>query len=108
MLGPISMTFVALENGLKLYRIFRVILGSPQILRPSWLGVNCSSVGPGNNNSRIPEADSRDPETEIGSPETEKRVHRMHGSLETGLQMIPRSLVAPTGGAGGFHELIIY
>ena len=28
--------------------------------------------------------DSRDPETETGSLETEKRVHRIHGSLDTG------------------------
>ena len=30
----------------------------------------------------------------IGSLETEKRVHRIHDTLETGLQMIFRSLVA--------------
>ena len=29
--------------------------------------------------------DSRDPETETGNLETEKRVHRIHGTLETGL-----------------------
>ena len=29
--------------------------------------------------------DSRDPETETGSLETEKTVHRVHGTLETGL-----------------------
>ena len=45
--------------------------------------------------------ESRDPETETGSLETEKRVHRIHGTLETGLHMIPRSLVAPSRGAGG-------
>ena len=28
--------------------------------------------------------------------------HRRFGTLETGLQIIPRSLVAPTSGAGGF------
>ena len=33
----------------------------------------------------IPETDSRDPGTETGSLETEKRVHRIHGTLETGL-----------------------
>ena len=46
--------------------------------------------------------DSRDPEIEIGNLETEKRVHRIHGTLETGLHMMPRSLVAPSRGAGGF------
>ena len=48
--------------------------------------------------------DSRDPETEIGNLETEKRVHRIHGTLETGLHMMPRSLVAPSRGAGGFFN----
>jgi translation initiation factor 6 (eIF-6) len=44
--------------------------------------------------------DSTDPETETGNLETEKGVHRIHGTLETGLQIIPRSLVAPSRGAG--------
>ena len=52
-------------------------------------------LGPGNNNSRIPETDSRDPETETGSLEIEPRVHRTHDTLEIGLQMMLRSLVAP-------------
>ena len=47
--------------------------------------------------------DSRDPEAETGSLETEKRVHRIHGTLETGVHIILRSLVAPSRGAGGFH-----
>ena len=47
--------------------------------------------------------DSRDPKTETGNLETEKRVHRIHDTLETGLHMMPRSLVAPTRGAGGLH-----
>ena len=38
------------------------------------------------------------PETETGKLETEKRVHRIHGTLETGLHMMPRSLVAPSRG----------
>ena len=46
--------------------------------------------------------DSRDPETETGSLVTEKRVHRTHDTLETGLQIMLRSLVAPSRGAGGF------
>ena len=45
--------------------------------------------------------DSRDPETEIGNLETGKRVHRIHGTLETGLHMMLRSLVAPSRGADG-------
>ena len=68
-----------------------------------------SSRVPSNNNSRILETCSRDPETETGGLETEKRVHRVHGTLETGLQMMPRSLMAPTKGAGAgriiFDEL---
>ena len=40
-----------------------------------------SNTNPG---SLIP--DSGDPETETGNLETEKRVHRIHGTLETGLQ----------------------
>ena len=46
---------------------------------------------------------SRDPETETGNLQTEKRVHRIHGTLETDLQRMLRSLVAPTREAGGFH-----
>ena len=38
---------------------------------------------------------SRDPETETGSLENEKTVHRIHDTLEKGLQMVLRSLVAP-------------
>ena len=49
---------------------------------------------------------SRDPETENGDFETEKRVHRIYDTLETGLQMIPRSLVAPTRGAVDFLEYV--
>ena len=48
--------------------------------------------------------DSRDPETETGNPENEKRVHRIHDTLETGLQRILRSLVAPSRGAGGLNQ----
>ena len=48
--------------------------------------------------------DSGDPETETGSLEIEKRVHRIHGTLETGLHSILRSLVAPSRGAGGFSK----
>ena len=54
------------------------------------------------NNPGSLKPDSRDPETETRSLEIEKRVHRIHGTLETGLHMIPRSLVAPSRGAGGF------
>ena len=73
-------------------------MGSPQISGPSWLVVNCSSPGPSNTIPGSLKPDSRDPETETGSLEIEKRVHRIHGTLETGLHMILRSLVAPTRG----------
>ena len=46
----------------------------------------------------------RYPETETGSLETEKRSHRIHDTLETALYMMPRSLVAPTRGDGGFSS----
>ena len=55
---------------------------------------------------RIPETHSRDRETETGSLETEQRVHRIHGTLETGLHIILRSLVAPTRGAGGYCSMV--
>ena len=53
------------------------------------------------NNPGSLKPDSRDPETEIWNLETEKRAHRTHDTLETGLHMMPRSLVAPSKGAGG-------
>ena len=49
----------------------------------------------------------RDPETETGHLETEKRVHRTHGTLCTGLHMMLRSLVAPSRGAGRYVSSII-
>ena len=81
-----------------------VTLGSHQISGSFWPVVICSSPGPSINNSRILETDSRDPETEIGSLETETRVHRIHDTLETGLQRIVRSSVAPARGAGGLDR----
>ena len=66
-----------------------------------------SSTGPSNNNSWIPETDSKDPETETGILETEKRVRRIHGTLETGLQRMLRSLVASTRGGGGYQKINI-
>ena len=59
------------------------------------------------NNPGSLKPDSRDPETETGNLETEKRVHRIHCTLETGLHMIPRSLVAPSRGAGGFMNNLL-
>ena len=54
-------------------------------------------LGPSNNNSRVPETDSRYPEIETGSLETEKRVRRIHGTLGKRVYTrMPRSLVAPT------------
>ena len=44
------------------------------------------------------------PESEIGSLETELRVHSIHVTLETGLHMILRSVVAPTRGACGYVD----
>ena len=42
--------------------------------------------------------DSRDPETETGKLETEKRVHRIHGTLETGLDKDPSQPGGPLKG----------
>ena len=54
---------------------------------------------------QIPETDSRDSETEIWSVETEKRVYRIHDSLENG---IANDLSQPgglsQGRAGGLQE----
>ena len=63
---------------------------------PGWGSQALSNTIPG---SLKP--DSGDPETETGNLETEKRAHRIHDTLETGLHRIPRSLMAPSRGAGG-------
>ena len=60
--------------------------GVAQILRTLRVGGNlaCSRAL----SNTIPgslKPDSRDPETETGNLETEKRVHRIHGTLEAGL-----------------------
>ena len=51
-------------------------------------------------NTRINETDSRDAQAETAGFEIELRVHRIHDTLETGLQMVPCSL-ATQGHAGG-------
>ena len=61
-------------------------LGSPQI--QSTLRVGGKLVAGGTLVTTIPgslKPDSRDPEIETGNLEIEKRVHRIHGTLETGL-----------------------
>ena len=70
-LSPIFMTSVALEKGLDFLLLFKMILGSPKILRPSRFGVRGYFQGISNNNSRTPETDYREPDTETGSLETE-------------------------------------
>ena len=70
---------------------------APEGVEGKW----CASGSLVTNNPGSLKPDSRDPETETGNLETEKRVHRIHGTLETGLHMIPRSLVAPSRGASG-------
>ena len=42
--------------------------------------------------------ESRDPETEAGSLEIEKRVHRIHGTLEMGLHKDPSQHGGHKGG----------
>ena len=56
-----------------------------------------SVPGLSNHNSRIPETDPIDPQTNIGCLESEKRVHRIHGTLETGVHKDPWQ-------SGGAHE----
>ena len=65
-----------------------MILAPPRIPGPFWLVVNSLSPGPGNNYSSIRGTVSRDPETETGTLESEKRVHGIHGTLETGLRVL--------------------
>ena len=48
----------------------------------------------------MPEHDSRDHETETGHLEIDKRVHRIHGTLETGLLKDPSQSGAPLKGGG--------
>ena len=61
--------------------------------------------GPRNNTPRITKTD--EPIREILRPSLRILIRRIHATLETGLQMILRSLVAPTGGAGGLRDSIV-
>ena len=49
--------------------------------------------------------DSRDPETETGNLETEKRVHRIHDTLETGLH---KDASQPGGPPKGGRRIYLY
>ena len=76
-----------------------MILGSSQILRPSLVYGNLAcSRALSNTNPGSLKPDSRDPETETGNLETEKRVHRIHGTLETGLHKDPSQPGGPHKG----------
>ena len=100
------MTFVALETGLK-FDYFLVDPGVTPDPAPRQVGGKC--VDPRALVKIIPgslKPDSRDPETETGNLETEKRVHRIHGTLQTGLHRMPRSLVAPQGGPTDYRTSI--
>ena len=78
---------------------FERYFGVTPDLAPRQVGAKLGvSHGPSNNNPRISETDSRDPETETGSFKIEETIHRIHGTLETGLQIMLRTLVAPTRG----------
>ena len=80
-----------------------MILGASQIQSIRLVGGKC--VGSRALSNTIPgslKPDPRDPETETGSLEIEKRVHRIHDTLEAALHMILRGLVAPSRGGGGF------
>ena len=64
-----------------------------QSLRPRQVDARLLIPGPHYSMSAVPEPDSRAPDTEPESLETELRVHKIHDTLETGLQRILRSLV---------------
>ena len=98
------MTFVSLEVGLKFDDFSMGFWAHPRSCDRAWWKANVWFLGSSNNNSRIPATDSRVPETEAENLEIELRVHRIHDTLESGLRMIPRSLMAPTRGAGGLHK----
>ena len=72
-----------------------MILGSSEILKPSL--VEAKWFHPQARVTTIPGRLKPIPETETGSLEIELKERRIHstGQLETGLQMIPPSLVAP-------------
>ena len=72
-----------------------ITLRQPQISGPFWGKVNALLPGLHYSNSRIHETESRGPETEPGNLETDLTVHRIHDTLQTGLQRVLRSLVAP-------------
>ena len=71
------------------------------------MGVNGVLLGPYNTHPGSLKPDSREPETETGKLETEKRVHGIHDPLETGLQSVPRSLVAPLNRGRRIEELLL-
>ena len=83
-----------------------MIPGAPQIqsTRPvggKWYGPRAPvTIIPG---SLKP--DSRDPETETGSLEIEKRVHRIHETLETGLHKDPLQPGGPLKGGQWIEDV---
>ena len=69
---------------------------------PRWVGDNWYGSGtPVTIITGSLKPDSRDPQTETGSLETEKRVRRIHGSLETRLHKDALQAGGPHKGAGG-------
>ena len=58
----------------------------------------CASGSPVTNNPGSLKPDSKVPETETGNLETEKRVHRIHDTLETGLHNDPSQPGGPHKG----------
>ena len=99
------MTFVALEIGLKIDRFSSDsgVIPDPET-EPGWWWMEdpraLSNTIPG---SLKP--DPRDPETETGNLETEKRVHKIHGTLETGLHKDASQLGGPHKGGRRIIEI---
>ena len=89
------MTCVALVNGLKFLNFQGDVGVTPAPKHPPGGREIGLFLGLRETSSRNHETDPKELETKTGSLETELRVHRIHGSLETGLQMMLRSLVAP-------------
>ena len=84
-LGPLFISFVAQDTGLKFDDISMKILGPSQIL--NGLGQIGRLPSFSSNNSRMPDNDSRDPETETRGLAIEKKVYRIFpktGTTQTG------------------------
>ena len=93
-LGTNFHSFCCPGDWLENWWFFMVILGSPQILRPSWWRVNLSSPGPKPLNRNLETGDMRHEKWEISLLENPK-------CENTRLKRNPSQPGAPLRGAGG-------